>query len=164
MASEKIQSLVKFYFSFEKRATRYDFNIRFALVALLGSFVAYGLDCLRYGSVIIEKDGSFLFSNLFGCVAAISFFAVTCRRLHDMNYSGWWQVPVHLVPVGILGILMVCARLALLHPLTAWLSGLAAMALTFVFYLVFFIFLSAKRGTIGPNRFGPDPLQLTETV
>jgi uncharacterized membrane protein YhaH (DUF805 family) len=54
--------------------------------------------------------------------------AVAVRRLHDLDWSGWWY-------------------LAQLIPLV---GGFIALAMLIGFMM---------RGTIGPNRFGPDPLE-----
>ena len=50
--------------------------------------------------------------------------AVSVRRLHDIDKSGWWLL------IGAI-------------PLIGWL---------------FFIIWGCTKGTLGPNRFGPDPL------
>ncbi len=51
--------------------------------------------------------------------------AVSVRRLHDRDYSGWWVLLAFV-------------------PLVGW-----------IILLVWFV----MRGTVGDNRFGPDPLQ-----
>ncbi len=56
--------------------------------------------------------------------------AVTVRRLHDRDLSGWWYLGV-----------FVCA----LIPFVNMISGIA-----------FLVFMCLE-GTRGPNRFGPDP-------
>lgn len=72
------------------------------------------------------------------------------RRLHDQDRSGWWTllfygvlplVSVLAAPSGspaMFGLLSVVSA-----PLTIW--GL--------------VWLGFRRGTVGRNRFGPDPLQ-----
>ncbi|HRK43663.1 MAG TPA: DUF805 domain-containing protein [Gemmobacter sp.] len=59
--------------------------------------------------------------------------AVLVRRLHDRNMSGWWL----LVPFAIM-----------LIPLVGLLIAVIGM-----------IVVLCLKGTDGPNRFGPDPLQ-----
>lgn len=62
--------------------------------------------------------------------AILTSIAVTVRRFHDYNLSGWW----------------VLAGLALgMLPLVGWLATLAMLI------------IAALRGTMGDNRFGPDP-------
>ncbi len=47
---------------------------------------------------------------------------VTVKRLHDIDASGWFSIPVVLIPIAV-------------------------------------ILVGAFPGTIGPNRYGPDPLE-----
>ncbi len=56
--------------------------------------------------------------------------AVTIRRLHDRDMSGWWYL-------GLIAVQFV--------PLVNWLASLAFLVLMFL------------PGTAGPNRFGLDP-------
>lgn len=59
--------------------------------------------------------------------------AVTVRRLHDRNMSGWW----------------------LLLPLAIALIPVVGVIISFVGMIV----VLSLKGTDGPNRFGPDPLK-----
>lgn len=56
--------------------------------------------------------------------------AVSVRRLHDLNKSGWWLLLYLLHSVPYLGILI----------------------------QIGFCVLYCLRGTVGPNKYGPDPL------
>jgi uncharacterized membrane protein YhaH (DUF805 family) len=160
-----LKEYLNFYFSFEGRATRYDFNIRYALMAFIGSALAYSADCIRLGGIQFGNAGDLFIYNTFSLLAFISGFAVTCRRLHDMDLSGWWQILIYFVPAGFAGIFIASIGYAILaNPLAAGVGGFIAMLVVLCFYLAYFIFLSAKRGTIGPNKYGADPLQTIETI
>jgi uncharacterized membrane protein YhaH (DUF805 family) len=89
--------------------------------------------------------------------------AVTVRRLHDTNRSGWWV----LAPWGpyLLTVVVVSIGGAINGPMNGepgtplLVSGLIAAGLMIVslgigLLLLVFMFLD---GTPGPNRFGPDP-------
>lgn len=54
--------------------------------------------------------------------------AVAVRRLHDINLSGWWLLSAG-VPIPVVDVLIVGAQ----------------------------VFCFAKPGTVGDNRYGPDP-------
>ena len=72
---------------------------------------------------------------------------VTTRRLHDRNLSGWWQVlPLAAALPAIAGAVLEANWLLMLAGCAA---GLASLVLLIVY---------ALKGTAGPNRFGPDPL------
>jgi len=70
-------------------------------------------------------------------------FAVTAKRLHDRNISGWWQ----LAPTGI-------SILSLIGGFIGSILGFVSV----ICGLILFIICGFLKGTPGPNRFGPDPL------
>ena len=80
--------------------------------------------------------------------------ATSIKRLHDRDRSGWWMVAFLVVPalLGSLG-----GRLD--ESYAADILKLIAFVLN-IWGLVELIF---RRGTIGPNRFGPDPLAPIDT-
>ena len=93
------------------------------------------------------------------CLLIVAYFvfalAITVKRLHDRNRSAWWLIPFVLVPQ----LLRVMADprmpsqthvpLGLAVVMTLIGGGLGLWA---------FIELGILRGTVGDNRFGPDPL------
>ena len=152
--------LIRFYTSFKGRATRYDFNVRYALTLFVGSILAGIADYIIFGGSFLSASAPTYFSKLWNIFALIASLAVTCRRLHDMNYSGWWQLLIYCVPAALLVVLFITFGMAILaDPLSAGLTGISVVLAILIFYLLFFIFLSVKRGTIGPNKYGADPLQ-----
>ena len=71
--------------------------------------------------------------------------AVACRRLHDIERSGWWQLlPLAGVPIVLLGF---SAEFFL------YIGGIVVIGL-----VILLIVWYATKGTDGPNRFGDDPL------
>jgi uncharacterized membrane protein YhaH (DUF805 family) len=84
--------------------------------------------------------------------------AVAIKRLHDRDKPAWWLLLFYLVPWVLLTIAYYTApgtgaaevRLILV---------LASLSIA-IWYLVELGFL---RGTAGPNRYGPDPLQTVQT-
>lgn len=72
--------------------------------------------------------------------------AVSVRRLHDTDRSGWW------ILAPLLGYLVVGVGAAT-HSSPIAVIGAVAGAVLAIAVLVF-LFLD---GTVGPNRFGPDP-------
>ena len=79
--------------------------------------------------------------------------AVTVRRLHDTNRSGWW-ILIAVIPYFILGVLAggAMASGSMGAMATAGLLGLVAM----VGAIVLLVFMVLP-GTKGDNRFGADP-------
>lgn len=87
-------------------------------------------------------------------VLMISSFAIYVKRLHDRDKSAWWIIPFVILPSLLRGIgdafsgtpdspTGVGALLSLISlPLSIWA----------------FVEIGCLRGTVGSNRFGPDPL------
>lgn len=135
----------KRYADFKGRSRR----MEFWMFALLNSIVWLVLVMMQMGSTAgfaelaaDEQNNPLaiygvLFSGTFGILLAlwalatiIPSIAVTVRRLHDRDMSGWWYLGV------IIGSLI---------PLINILISLGFLILMFL------------PGTPGPNRFGPDP-------
>jgi uncharacterized membrane protein YhaH (DUF805 family) len=90
---------------------------------------------------------------------AVSSIAVGIKRLHDRDKSGWWLLLFYLVPSILMGIGAIMFYYGIgeesagpiIGGSVAYILGLAVMVWTFVE-------LGCLRGTLGPNRYGPDPL------
>jgi uncharacterized membrane protein YhaH (DUF805 family) len=99
-------------------------------------------------------------SSLFSLATFIPSLAVTVRRLHDTNRSGWWLAAI-LVPLLVIGI----AAVGALGSMGGEASAPAGSALVvLIVSLVAFIILGitmlvfmVTEGTGGPNDYGPDP-------
>jgi len=76
------------------------------------------------------------------------------KRLHDRNKSGWYLLLFYIVP----GILVTAAAVMYVTmddaTLTSAVLGLAAFAVG----VWAFVELGCLRGTVGANRYGPDPI------
>ena len=127
------------YCSFKGRASRSEFwwfclftFILNIIVALLGSLLP------ALGSIVSAVQALWLLLPTVG---------VTTRRLHDRNFSGWWQaLPLAAALPAIAGAVL---EANLLLVLAGCAAGLASLWL---------LILYALKGTAGPNRYGPDPL------
>jgi uncharacterized membrane protein YhaH (DUF805 family) len=85
-------------------------------------------------------------------VAFISSLAVGVKRLHDRDKSGWWIVLFYIVPSALIEIG------AMIDPTRTTVGlMLALVALLIIIWAI--VELGCLRGTRGPNRFGPDPLE-----
>ncbi len=134
----------KRYFEFTGRSRR----MEFWMFALLNLIVYAIIMILMFGTgggleqfAAIDPDDTIgLYSTMFsgfgllfviwGLAVFIPSIAVSVRRLHDRDMSGWWY----------LGFMV-----ASLIPFVGFIASIA--------YLV----VMALPGTPGPNRFGPDP-------
>lgn len=131
--------LTRKYCSFKGRASRSEFWWFCLFTLILNLIVALvGLLLPALGSIVSAVQALWLLLPTVG---------VTTRRLHDRNLSGWWQVlPLAAVLPAIAGAVLGADALLVLAGSAA---ALASLGLLVVYVL---------KGTTGPNRFGPDPL------
>jgi uncharacterized membrane protein YhaH (DUF805 family) len=86
--------------------------------------------------------------------AVIASIAVGIKRLNDRNKSGWWLLLFYLVP-GLLDVIVIFIEGSML----VGILGIAGAAI--VIWMI--VELGFRRGTVGPNQYGPDPLEGTTT-
>jgi uncharacterized membrane protein YhaH (DUF805 family) len=102
---------------------------------------------------------------VFSIVAFISSLAVMTKRLHDRNKSAWWLLIFVLIPSILLSAGIVASVYGALmtddisNLGTLTLIGGALVLAAAAFLIWSFVELGCLRGTIGPNRYGPDPLE-----
>ena len=89
----------------------------------------------------------------------ISSIGVGIRRLHDRDKSGWWLLLFYLVPSLMAGI----GAAFFFYGIGAEaggsiIAGTIFLVIGIAVLIWAFIELGCLRGTLGPNRFGPDPL------
>ena len=116
---EAISSGFQNYTNFHARATRSEYWF-WTLFVILVSIVANVIDLMVFSSTGFAPLSIILTLGLL-----IPGIAVSIRRLHDRDKSGWWLLLIFIPLVGAIILL--------------------------VWY--------CTRGTMGPNRFGPDPLE-----
>lgn len=126
----------------------------FALLGLVVDMVAYVIDYgIDHAGLLVGHGG------YFGMIAVVVLLlpqiTVSVRRLHDVGRSGWWL----LAPVGVAFAAGVAAGTTSgdiggtgLSAVTVGLLAATCAALVMIFVW------SVTRGTIGDNRYGPDPL------
>jgi len=89
--SQSIKTCFRKYFVFKGRATRSEFWW-FQLFATVISIGAMTLDHLLLGYSL--EDPVTLLSSMSMVILALPTATVTARRLHDIGWSGWLQLPV----------------------------------------------------------------------
>ncbi len=150
--------VLKKYAVFSGRARRKEYWF-FVLFSTIVSVLITVVDLLigTYNPV----TGAGILGGLYSLAIFIPYIAVTVRRLHDTDKSGWWI----LMPIGVIAIVGVVA--AVLIPLAGEsgspvlvgllsIGSLAAMIIMLVFLV--------SDSTPGANRYGGNPKNAREPV
>jgi uncharacterized membrane protein YhaH (DUF805 family) len=136
------------FFKFNGRANRAKYWIA-ALVYAVISIVFAILSYLTDESATVQ-----LVSGVVNLVVFISGLAVGVKRLHDRDKSGWYLLLFYIVPAVLIGTALAMSMImedSTILAAVLWLVAVAIMVWAFVE-------LACLRGTVGSNRFGPDPL------
>lgn len=122
------------------------------------------------GAVTSEKVG-----NIVTLIAFIPQFwiglAAGAKRLHDLNRTAAWLVFFYLAPVVLIIIFFIVAGMDVLTTLAAGgnldpavltrvgATGGIVILLVLILWVWALIWFGCLRGTVGPNQYGPDPLE-----
>ena len=88
------------YVSFIGRATRSEY-LYFSLFALLGSIAMEIIDASIKNESLLETSGYGPAWSVFCLLIFLPSLAVSVRRLHDVNRSGWWM----LLSITVIGLI-----------------------------------------------------------
>lgn len=158
---------LKRYAEFSGRSRRTEYWMFFLFQILLG--VAFWVLLAIVGGSALMTGGdptalaaaggaAMIIFALYGLVSLaliIPAIAVTVRRLHDTNRTGWWV----LAPIAGYVLMFIGGIMAAGSPDNPGLGGILVLvggiaALVLALVLLVFMFLE---GTRGPNNYGPDP-------
>jgi uncharacterized membrane protein YhaH (DUF805 family) len=169
---------MSYLFSFHGRINRAKLWLFVLILILVG--IVYGIlfgtlvgmsaltAASHNGGGLAAAGGSLLLTLILGCVLYIAMFvaslAVTTKRLHDRNKGAIWLLVFIVVPVAI-NIYVISTMFAAhgFDPQQMAAAGANPMLLVLrlvagVLSLWGFVELYCLRGTVGDNRYGPDPL------
>jgi uncharacterized membrane protein YhaH (DUF805 family) len=140
-------------FSFRGRINRAKYWLAiliFILVSILAGII---------GFVSGSEGLATTLSSAVSLVTFVSGILVGIKRLHDRDKSGWWLLLFYIAPGILLGVGMVSAFFGLAEEsagagMTGLLFSLAGLAI----FIWAFVELGCLRGTVGSNKYGPDPL------
>lgn len=136
------------YATFKGRASRSEYWWFFLFTTLLGAL----------GGMLeaaMGNDGAAI-SGLFGLATFLPSLAVTVRRLHDTDRSGWWVGGFYLAMVVfgfVVGIIFAIASQTG-DPRNTGLGLLSIFGIAIFAYGIAMLVFMVSRGTRGPNRFG----------
>jgi uncharacterized membrane protein YhaH (DUF805 family) len=135
-------------FSFRGRISRYQYWVRF----YLPSFgITLGLSVVDMINGIYYGDNQYVpwLSSIFELAAMWPHLALSVKCCHDRDRSGWFLLISFIPFILLIPALMISGRVAVLLALIAC-----------CVWIWLFVEVYCRRGTIGDNRFGPDPMRL----
>jgi uncharacterized membrane protein YhaH (DUF805 family) len=137
---------VHLFTSFEGRITRQPFWIAWAVFVAIEIAISHsGGDDARWGSAL-------------DLVIIYPEFAVCAKRGHDRN-TPMWVVGLFFAIGAVLDVLLLGGWITNADVAKATPLMLALLIPYVVFGLALIIDLGFRRGSVGPNRYGPDPLE-----
>jgi uncharacterized membrane protein YhaH (DUF805 family) len=139
---EEYIKVIKNFANFRGRASRREFWM-FILINIIISIILSIIDSalgLKIGSGAMQQG---ILGLLYSLFIFIPNLAVTIRRLHDINKSGWWLAGFYAAII-VLSVLLVNMQSIIFSLI---MLGLA----------IYFIVLLATPGDTGANEYGPDP-------
>ena len=94
--SEAISSFFRNYVNFSGRASRSEFWYSYLFLFIVGVILVI-VDAVVKNEII---------SSIWNLAALLPTLAMTTRRLHDINRSGWHQLLVGLFPIGTIALII----------------------------------------------------------
>ncbi len=154
---ESVSTCFSKYITFSGRAMRSEYWY-FQLFLFIGNFVTAFLDSL-VGSGGLTSTGPL--NGAFSLITFIPAIAVTTRRLHDINKSGWWQLGWLAVAI----VLVLGMTLLLVSTDTIFGSNMSESSLGLVLVLgigvgtavIWPLYWLTRKSDYDTNRFGPPP-------
>jgi uncharacterized membrane protein YhaH (DUF805 family) len=161
-------TLTQLLFSFKGRINRKPWWVASLAAGFTASLLTAILEALAHssGETIInpvthtfEPTGILgLAISVIGLVNAWIAFALSVKRLHDRDRTGWWLLWQILIIVVAVILIMVAITVPEEQGLLWYALAAAAILAAFAISVWLFVQIGFLKGTEGPNRFGPDPL------
>ena len=166
---DSVKTCIRKYADFSGRATRAEYWW-WVLATILASFAVGAVD--SFISFVTSSYGYSPLSTIFGLAVLLPDLAVTCRRLHDIGKSGWWQLlwvvlaVLAIIPIivgaiiGLSGLLTGDGEWGEWWAAISWapiVIGILIALLVWIGLVIWWLVWMVKQGQAGPNHYGPDP-------
>ena len=152
------------YFTFKGRLNRKSYWMRTLAIAglwlvvvilmVLASFTAFAAGGFGVASVLVK-----IFYIAFVVVTTWVSVALAARRLHDCGLSGWWQLVLYVPALLVSSVTPLAQQAGFGNAFIVVQTVSLILALVSIFALIWLLYvLGFRKGSVGENRFGPDPL------
>ncbi|WKL56145.1 DUF805 domain-containing protein [Asticcacaulis sp. ZE23SCel15] len=154
-------SALKFLFSTQGRVTRLPFILFVVGLRLVTEIAHYFARNQDPSTSIIQYSNVFAIIGVVGLIALWPVFAITVKRLHDMNLPAVLALG-HFIPfpLGFLSSQFILAQIQSPDSNSALFLSATQITMQIVYFyiLALLLVLSLVKGTKGQNRYGSDPL------
>jgi len=116
------------------------------VIVLVAVATAVGMVRISQGAF---PTGAIIILGIVYLILLVIGIFVGIKRLHDRDKSGWWLLVFYLVPMVLSWTSAILSRDGI-----GAVFALGSLAIS----IWAFVELGCLRGTVGPNRYGPDPL------
>jgi uncharacterized membrane protein YhaH (DUF805 family) len=152
-------NFAQLFFSFTGRINRG----KYWLGILVYVIIALVLATLGYAA------GETMAFQLLNIIVNIGLFigglALAAKRLHDRDKSAWWILLFCVAPGVLIALGAFFATYGSgMEETGSMIAGGLFSLIGFVLLVWAFVEIGGLRGTVGPNRFGPDPLDVARPV
>ena len=109
---------------------------------------------IAFVNIMDNSSASLVFLRILGWVELLSyayFIKISVCRLHDIGRSGWWIAPILCLTVIFTVLAVVCELDSVVFGVSNWVTIIATLGMI--------VLLGFAKGTKGPNKYGPDPLE-----
>ena len=143
------------YTSVDGRINRAKYWLGAIILGIISVVVTYGSIYAAGGSVVEPDSRTRMITLVVQLVFLYPSTALMVKRLHDRNRPGYFAAFM-LVPLILKGATDVMGLTG--DPLDQNALDYVFLAIIVIVAIWFFVELGCLRGTVGPNRYGPDPL------
>ncbi|WGE31308.1 DUF805 domain-containing protein [Actinobacillus genomosp. 2] len=139
-------------FNYQGRAKRAEF-IWFIAVYELSSWFLLLMTKVTFALRLPQLSYSInALNDILDLLFLLPMLSVTIRRLHDLGYSGWWQMP--LMMINMLGLILIYLPHDLSSIILNHSVARMGMFLCLIIYICQICYLMTKKGQPFINRYG----------
>ena len=147
-----IQSFLNNYFNFRGRASRSEYWYAYLFLLIIG-IIAGVADAILFPNDLGNEINYGPISSFINIGFIIPYWAIIARRLHDLNKSALKFFVIPFISFWLTIILLLFSEA----------TFLMVLMILFLIYGIYLLVIFCFRGSLGTNKYGPDPLRNTQS-